>query len=37
MPDELVSQLSLIDEMLDSMNIPVIKKPVLRLMILWVL
>ena len=27
MPDELVSQLSLIDEMLDSMNIPVIKKP----------
>ena len=27
MPDELVSQLSLIDEMLDSMNITVIKKP----------
>tara|TARA_A100001015_G_scaffold52034_1_gene57140 strand:+ start:165 stop:2879 length:2715 start_codon:yes stop_codon:yes gene_type:complete len=27
MPDELVSQLSLIDEMLDGMNIPVIKKP----------
>ena len=26
MPDELVSQLSLIDEMLDNMNIPVIKK-----------
>ena len=25
MPDELVSQLSLIDEMLDNMNIPVIK------------